>query len=90
LKYSMSISATRRASTLVPSESANVSPTNYAASEFGVMESEDGATPKVKQPFVRVSPSTSSSRVPQSSVTAPTTSSAQRRTNRLHFNYWAA
>ena len=81
LKYSTSTSATRRASTLAPS--ANVSPTNYTASEFGVMESEDGATPKVKQPSVRASPSTSSSRVPrQSSVTAPTTSSAQRRTNR--------
>ena len=81
LKYSTSISATRRASTLAPS--ANASPTNYTASEFGVMESEDGATPKVKQPSVRVSPSTSISRAPrQSSVTAPTTSSAQRRTNR--------
>ena len=47
------------------------------------MESEDGTTPKVKQPSVRGSPSTSTSRVPrQSSVTAPTTSSVQRRTNR--------
>ena len=47
------------------------------------MESEDGTTPKVKQPSVRGSPSTSASRVPrQSSVTAPTTSSVQRRTNR--------
>ena len=81
LKYSTSISAARRASALVPS--ANASPTNYAASEFGVMESEDGTTPKVKQPSVRGSPSTSTSRVPrQSSVTAPTTSSVQRRTNR--------
>ena len=81
LKYSSSISAARRASTLVPS--ANASPTNYTASEFGVMENEDGTTPKVRQPSVRGSPSTSTSRVPrQSSVAAPTTSSVQRRSNR--------
>ena len=47
------------------------------------MASEDGTTPKVKQPSVRVSPSTSTSRVlRQLSVAAPTTSSVQRRTNR--------
>ena len=81
LKYSTSLSATRRTSTLV--SSANASPTNYTASEFGVMESEDGTTPKVRQPSVRESPSTSTSRAPrQSSVAAPTTSSAQRRSNR--------
>ena len=81
LKYSASTSAARRASTLLPS--ANASPTSYAASEFGVMESEDGPTPKVKQPSVHGSPSTSTSRVlRQSSVAAPTTSSVQRRTNR--------
>ena len=81
LKYSTSISTARRTSILVPS--ANASPTNYTASEFGVMESEDGTTPKVRQPSVHGSPSTSTSRAPrQSSLAAPTTSSAQRKSNR--------
>ncbi|KAF8163096.1 hypothetical protein B0H34DRAFT_307783 [Crassisporium funariophilum] len=81
LKQSAS-STTRRISGLAPS-STNVSPTSFSTNEFGVMDSEDGATPKVRQPSVRGSPSVSTSRVPrQSSVAAPTSASIQRKSNR--------
>ncbi|CAA7267975.1 unnamed protein product [Cyclocybe aegerita] len=83
LKNSGSALATRRASGLVTS-SANASPTSFSTNEFGVMESEDGATPKVRQPSVRGSPSASTSRVLRQSSTAGPSSvtSVPRKTNR--------
>ncbi|KAJ3517787.1 hypothetical protein NLJ89_g279 [Agrocybe chaxingu] len=83
LKNSGSALATRRASGLVTS-SANASPTSFSTNEFGVMESEDGATPKVRQPSVRGSPSASTSRVPRQPSTAGPSSvtSVPRKTNR--------
>ena len=84
LKSSGSALATRRTSTLVTT-STNPSPTSFSTSEFGVIDNEDGATPKVRQPSIRGSPSTSTSRVPrQSSVNStPSTSNAvPRKSNR--------
>ena len=74
-KHPGSVLAARRASGLATS-STNASPTNFSITEFGVMESEEGATPKVRQPLGRTSPSASSSRVSrQSSSVAPPPSS---------------
>ncbi|KDR81400.1 hypothetical protein GALMADRAFT_113652 [Galerina marginata CBS 339.88] len=77
--------ATRRASGLTSSSSANASPTSFSTNEFGVMESEDGTTPKVRQPSVRVSPSTSTSRVPRQSIVplaSTVSNTAPRKSNR--------
>jgi len=84
LKTSGSALASRRTSTLVTS-STNASPTSFSTSEFGVIDNEDGATPKVRQPSIRGSPSASISRVPrQSSVasTPSTNNAVQRKSNR--------
>lgn len=84
LKNSVSTLTTRRTSGLMASSSTNVSPTSFSTNEFGVMESEDGSTPKVRQPSVRGSPSVSTSRAPrQSSGTVPTVgTSVPRKSNR--------
>lgn len=78
-KHPGSVLAARRASGLATS-STNASPTNFSTTEFGVLESEEGATPKVRQ---RTSPSASGSRVSrQSSSIAPlqsSVSSSQRK-----------
>lgn len=84
LKNSVSTLTTRRTSGLMATSSTNVSPTSFSTNEFGVMESEDGSTPKVRQPAVRGSPSVSTSRAPrQSSGPVPTVgTSAPRKSNR--------
>ncbi|KAF8906034.1 hypothetical protein CPB84DRAFT_1770885 [Gymnopilus junonius] len=82
LKNSSSALATRRASGLAPSSSTNASPTSFVANEFGVMESEDGATPRVRQPSAHASsPSASTSRVPRQSVASSSVNTA-RKSNR--------
>ncbi|KAF8964084.1 hypothetical protein BDZ97DRAFT_1919317 [Flammula alnicola] len=85
MKNSGSALATRRASTLVASSSTNASPTSFSTNEFGVIENEDGTTPKVRQPSVRGSPSApSTSRVPRqsSTIAPPPGNSVPRKSNR--------
>lgn len=84
LKHSGSILANRRASGLV-TNSETASPSSFSTNEFGVIENDEGTTPKVRQPSNRVSPSASTSRVPRQSSTAgpqSITTTAQRRNNR--------
>lgn len=84
-KSSGSALGTRRAGNLTATASRNASPISLSANEFGVMENEDGATPKVRQPSVRSSPSAAStSRVPrQSSIVTPASvTSSARKPNR--------
>jgi len=83
LKNSASTLTTRRTSGLMAS-STNVSPTSFSTNEFGVMESEDGSTPKVRQPSVRGSPSASTSRAPRQSSGPVSTvgASVPRKSNR--------
>ncbi|KAH9483849.1 Dual specificity tyrosine-phosphorylation-regulated kinase 4 [Psilocybe cubensis] len=71
LKNSTSTPAARRASNLAVASSNNASPVSLSTNEFGVIENEDGATPKVRQSTVRASPSASNasiSRVPRQST----------------------
>ncbi|KAF4615076.1 hypothetical protein D9613_002862 [Agrocybe pediades] len=83
LKQSSSALATRRASGLVVSSSTNASPTSLSTNEFGVIESEDGATPKVRQTTIQPSPAASTSRVQRQPVgTASTVNSTPRKPNR--------
>ncbi|KJA27320.1 hypothetical protein HYPSUDRAFT_131397 [Hypholoma sublateritium FD-334 SS-4] len=89
-KTSGSASGSRRASGLTASTSTNASPVSFSTNEFGVMENEDGATPKVRQASVRGSPSTAStSRVPRqtSTVTPASATSSTRKTNRESMSF---
>jgi dual specificity tyrosine-phosphorylation-regulated kinase 2/3/4 len=84
-KSSGSALGTRRASGLAVSSSANPSPTSFSINEFGVMESEDGATPKVQPPSIRSSPLPApASRVPRQTpnVSSTSFSSNARKSNR--------
>ncbi|KAF9532393.1 kinase-like domain-containing protein, partial [Crepidotus variabilis] len=87
LKNSGSALATRRTSGLAAS-STNASPTSFSTSEFGVID-DDGATPRVRQPSTRGSPSTAAttaatSRVPRQSTSgiASSTTNSVRKGNR--------
>lgn len=91
LKHSASALTNRRASTHTTGfgPSANSSPTSFSTNEFGVMEGEDGTTPKVmagptRQSSIRGSPSTLTSRPPRQSSTAMTSSTSllHRKGNR--------
>lgn len=91
LKHSASGLTNRRASTHTTGfgPSANSSPTSFSTNEFGVMEGEDGTTPKVvagptRQSSIRGSPSTLTSRPPRQSSTAMTSSTSllHRKGNR--------
>jgi len=83
MKQSSSSLAIRRASGLVVSSSTNPSPTSLSTNEFGVIESEDGMTPKIRQSTIQASPAAATSRVPrQSLISASTVSSAPRKSNR--------
>ncbi|KAF9052752.1 hypothetical protein BJ165DRAFT_1442550 [Panaeolus papilionaceus] len=89
LKHSGSALATRRASGLA-APSANASPTSISTNEFGVLDSEDGATPKVRQPSsVRASPSAgapiATSRVPRQSTVGSTTTSTRKNRESMSF-----
>ncbi|KAF9472607.1 hypothetical protein BDN70DRAFT_886832 [Pholiota conissans] len=84
-KGSGSAMGTRRASGMAASSSTNPSPTSFATTEFGVIESEDGATPKVRQPSIRSSPlGASTSRVPRQmpAVVPASIPSSARKSNR--------
>lgn len=91
LKHSASTLTSRRASTHTTGfgPSANSSPISFSTNEFGVMEGEDGTTPKVvagptRQSSIRGSPSTLTSRPPRQSSTAmpSSTSLLHRKGNR--------
>ncbi len=84
-KTSGSALGSRRVSGLPTSTSTNASPISFSTNEFGVMENEDGATPKVRQASVRGSPSAAStSRVPRqtSTITPASATSNARKPNR--------